>query len=88
MTISQQRVGEQPLIDGLVEEVALRERVRTRYAELAELAASGATCGCGQPVDCGCGAGCCTWRRSIRRASSTWSRSPMTRPFRWRWTGR
>jgi arsenite methyltransferase len=50
----------QPLLDGLVEEVALRERVRTRYAELAELAAAGATCGCGQPVDCGCGAGCCT----------------------------
>jgi arsenite methyltransferase len=41
-------------------ELDLRERVRTRYAELAELAASGATCGCGQPVDCGCGAGCCT----------------------------
>jgi ubiquinone/menaquinone biosynthesis C-methylase UbiE len=59
-TTSQQPVGEQPMLDGLVEEVALRERVRTRYAELAELAASGATCGCGQPVDCGCGAGCCT----------------------------
>jgi arsenite methyltransferase len=41
-------------------ELDLRERVRTRYAELAELAASGATCGCGQPVDCGCGADCCT----------------------------
>jgi arsenite methyltransferase len=50
----------EPLLDGLVEEVELRERVRTRYAELAELAASGATCGCGQPVDCGCGADCCT----------------------------
>jgi arsenite methyltransferase len=59
-TTSQQPVGEQPMLDGLVEEVALRERVRTRYAELAELAASGATCGCGQPVDCGCGADCCT----------------------------
>jgi arsenite methyltransferase len=59
-TTSQQPVGDQPLIDGLVEEVALRERVRTRYAELAELAAAGATCGCGQPVDCGCGADCCT----------------------------
>jgi arsenite methyltransferase len=59
-TTSQQPVGEQPLIDGLVEEVTLRERVRTRYAELAELAAAGATCGCGQPVDCGCGADCCT----------------------------
>jgi SAM-dependent methyltransferase len=53
-------MGDQPLLDGLVEEVALREQVRTRYAELAELAASGATCGCGQPVDCGCGADCCT----------------------------
>jgi arsenite methyltransferase len=59
-TTSQQRVGDQPILDGLVEEVALRERVRARYAELAELAATGATCGCGQPVDCGCGADCCT----------------------------
>jgi SAM-dependent methyltransferase len=50
----------EPLIDGLVEEDALRERVRARYAELAGLAASGARCGCGQPVDCGCGADCCT----------------------------
>jgi arsenite methyltransferase len=58
---SQQAGGNyEPLLDGLVEEVALREQVRTRYAELAELAATGATCGCGQPVDCGCGAGCCT----------------------------
>jgi arsenite methyltransferase len=62
MTTTSPRTGGDhgPLLDGLVEEVALRERVRTRYAELAELAASGATCGCGQPVDCGCGAGCCT----------------------------
>jgi arsenite methyltransferase len=60
MSTTSQPVGDQPLIDGLVEEVALREQVRTRYAELAELAATGATCGCGQPVDCGCGAGCCT----------------------------
>jgi arsenite methyltransferase len=60
MTTSQQPVGEQPMLDDLVQEVALRERVRTRYAGLAELAASGATCGCGQPVDCGCGADCCT----------------------------
>jgi SAM-dependent methyltransferase len=59
-TTSQQPVGDQQLLDGLVEEVALRERVRTRYGELAELAAAGATCGCGQPVDCGCGADCCT----------------------------
>jgi arsenite methyltransferase len=50
----------EPLLDGLVEEVALRERVRARYAGLAELAAAGATCGCGQPVDCGCDAGRCT----------------------------
>ncbi len=49
----------EPLLDGLVEEVALRERVRARYAGLAELAAAGAKCGCGQPVDCGCGADCC-----------------------------
>jgi arsenite methyltransferase len=60
-TTSQQPVGNQePVLDGLVEEVALRERVRARYAELAGLAATGATCGCGQPVDCGCGADCCT----------------------------
>jgi arsenite methyltransferase len=57
-TTSQQPAGQSEL-DGLVEEVALRERVRERYAGLAELAASGATCGCGQPVDCGCGADCC-----------------------------
>jgi arsenite methyltransferase len=50
----------EPLLDGLVEEVALRERVRARYAGLAGLAATGARCGCGQPVDCGCGADCCT----------------------------
>jgi arsenite methyltransferase len=59
-TTSQQPVGDQPMLDGLVEEVTLREQVRARYAGLAELAASGATCGCGQPVDCGCGADCCT----------------------------
>jgi len=62
MTTTSQRAGgdREPMLDGLVEEVVLRERVRARYAELAELAASGATCGCGQPVDCGCGADCCT----------------------------
>ena len=59
-TTSQQTGEDQPLLDGVVEEVALRERVRARYAGLAELAASGAKCGCGQPVDCGCGADCCT----------------------------
>ena len=62
MTTTSQPAGgsREPLLDGLVEEVALRERVRERYAGLAELAAGGATCGCGQPADCGCGAGCCT----------------------------
>jgi arsenite methyltransferase len=62
MTTTPQQAGghHQPLLDGLVEEVELRERVRARYAGLAELAASGATCGCGQPADCGCGADCCT----------------------------
>jgi SAM-dependent methyltransferase len=53
--------GEQSeVLAEVLTELDLRERVRARYAELAELAASGATCGCGQPVDCGCGAGCCT----------------------------
>jgi arsenite methyltransferase len=62
MTTTSQPAGghHEQLLDGLVEEVELRERVRERYAGLAELAASGATCGCGQPVDCGCGADCCT----------------------------
>jgi arsenite methyltransferase len=62
MSATSQHAGgnQEPLLDGLVEEVALREQVRTRYAELAALAAAGATCGCGQPVDCGCGADCCT----------------------------
>jgi arsenite methyltransferase len=60
-TTSQQADGNhEPQLRGLLEEVALRERVRARYAGLAELVASGATCGCGQPVDCGCDAGCCT----------------------------
>jgi arsenite methyltransferase len=54
-TASQQAGGRHEL-DGVVEEVALRERVRARYADLAELAAAGAPCGCGQPVGCGCGA--------------------------------
>jgi SAM-dependent methyltransferase len=53
--------GEQgDVLAEVLTELDLRERVRTRYGELAELAASGATCGCGQPVDCGCGADCCT----------------------------
>jgi SAM-dependent methyltransferase len=59
MTTAQEAGGHHdPLLDGLVEEVELRQRVRERYAGLAELAAAGARCGCGQPVDCGCGAGC------------------------------
>jgi arsenite methyltransferase len=58
-TTSKHAGGNEPLLDGLVEEVALRERVRARYAGLAELAATGARCGCGQPLDCGCGADCC-----------------------------
>jgi arsenite methyltransferase len=53
--------GEQgDVLAEVLTELDLRERVRTRYGELAELAAAGATCGCGQPVDCGCGAECCT----------------------------
>jgi SAM-dependent methyltransferase len=53
--------GEQgDVLAEVLTELDLRERVRARYAELAEVAASGATCGCGQPVDCGCGADCCT----------------------------
>jgi arsenite methyltransferase len=52
--------GEQgDVLAEVLTELDLRERVRARYGELAELAAAGATCGCGQPVDCGCGAGCC-----------------------------
>jgi arsenite methyltransferase len=57
-TTSQPPAGQHEL-DSVIEEVALRERVRARYAGLAELAAAGATCGCGQPLDCGCGADCC-----------------------------
>jgi SAM-dependent methyltransferase len=52
----------QPLLDGLVEEVALRERVRARYADAARQAAAGSQandCGCGQPADCGCASSCC-----------------------------
>jgi arsenite methyltransferase len=53
--------GEQnDVLAEVLTELDLRERVRTRYGELAEMAAAGATCGCGQPVDCGCGADCCT----------------------------
>jgi arsenite methyltransferase len=59
MTTAPPPVGDQPVLDDLVQEVALREKVRARYAGLAELAGAGATCGCGQPVDCGCDAGCC-----------------------------
>jgi hypothetical protein len=48
--------GNHPLIDDLLEEVALRERVRAHYAGLAGLAAAAATCGCGQPAAGDCGA--------------------------------
>jgi arsenite methyltransferase len=61
-TPSQPTLEDQPVLDGLVAEVALRERVRARYAELAERATFGGAvddCGCGQPADCGCGSGCC-----------------------------
>jgi SAM-dependent methyltransferase len=51
----------EPLLDGVVEEVALRERVRARYAQAAIRVTNGEEgCGCGQPADCGCGDGCCT----------------------------
>jgi hypothetical protein len=43
-TTSQPPAGQSEL-DSVIEEVALRERVRARYAGLAELAASGATRG-------------------------------------------
>jgi arsenite methyltransferase len=52
----------EPLLDGLVEEVALRERVRARYADAARQAATGtraSDCGCGQPAGCGCATSCC-----------------------------
>jgi arsenite methyltransferase len=58
-TPSQPAAGDQ--LDGLVEEVALREQVRARYAEAATRVTGGAVgdCGCGQPADCGCDAVCC-----------------------------
>jgi hypothetical protein len=50
----------EPVLDGVVEEVALRERVRTSYAQAALRVTTGeAGCGCGQPADCGCDDGCC-----------------------------
>jgi arsenite methyltransferase len=61
-TRSQQADGNhEPLLDGLVEEVALRERVRAHYADMANQVTSGEVggCGCGQPADCGCADGCC-----------------------------
>jgi arsenite methyltransferase len=63
-TSQQAAANHEPLLDGLVEEVALRERVRARYAAAARQAASGTQatdsgCGCGQPADCGCDSGCC-----------------------------
>jgi arsenite methyltransferase len=56
------RENHEPLLDGLIEEVALRERVRARYANAARQAAAGAQandCGCGQPAGCGCATSCC-----------------------------
>ncbi len=58
------RGTQEGLLDGLVEEVALRERVRARYADAARQAAAGtqandSDCGCGQPADCGCASSCC-----------------------------
>jgi arsenite methyltransferase len=39
---------------------AVREQVRARYAAAATKVTSGqGGCGCGQPADCGCDAGCC-----------------------------
>jgi arsenite methyltransferase len=62
-TPSKPASGTHPLLlDGLVEEVALRERVRARYADAARQAAAGTQandCGCGQPADCGCASSCC-----------------------------
>ena len=40
-------------------DMQLRNQVRARYAAAAEQAAGGGGCGCGQPADCGCDAGCC-----------------------------
>jgi arsenite methyltransferase len=56
------RGNHEPLLDGLIEEVALRERVRARYANAARQAVAGAQandCGCGQPAGCGCATSCC-----------------------------
>jgi arsenite methyltransferase len=41
-----------------IDQDALREQVRARYAAAATKVTSG-DCGCGQPADCGCGEGCC-----------------------------
>ena len=41
-----------------IDQDALREQVRARYAAAATKVTSG-DCGCGQPADCGCGENCC-----------------------------
>ena len=38
---------------------ALREQVRARYAAAATEVTSQGGCGCGQPAGCGCGESCC-----------------------------
>ncbi len=59
-TSQQARENHESLLDGVVEEVALRERVRTSYAQAALRVTTGeAGCGCGQAADCGCEDGCC-----------------------------
>jgi arsenite methyltransferase len=43
-----------------IDQAAVREQVRARYAAAATKVTSGqGGCGCGQPADCGCGDGCC-----------------------------
>jgi arsenite methyltransferase len=63
-TSAQQTDGNQHAFEGLLAEVALRERVRDRYAAAARQAAAGTQatdsgCGCGHPADCGCASSCC-----------------------------
>jgi SAM-dependent methyltransferase len=44
-----------------IDQAAVREQVRARYAAAATKVTSGqGGCGCGQPADCGCGDGCGT----------------------------
>jgi len=62
MSRTSRQAGEdhEGLLDGVVEEVALRERVRASYAQAAVRVTTGqGGCGCGQAADCGCHDGCC-----------------------------